>query len=311
MEKQVDVIIPAYKPGEEFKTVIQNLMKQSVKPHRIYILQTLEEGEDPMTSSDERILVEPIQKKDFDHGKTRDYGIRLSDADYVLLMTQDAIPADDNLIAGLLDSFNDSQVGVSYARQLPRKDAGVIETLTRGYNYPAESKKKTKADLEKLGIKTYFCSDVCAMYDRALYEKLGGFVYPTIFNEDMIMASKIVQAGHAVFYCADARVIHSHTYTCRQQFVRNFDLGVSQKQYSEVFASISSEKEGAGFAKKTIFALWKSGHFVSSIYFVIQCVFRLAGYKMGLRYEKLSRKTILKCTMNKGYWKEEKTACDK
>ena len=52
-----------------------------------------------------------------------------------------------------------------------------------------------------------------------------------------------MQAGFSVAYVADAKVIHSHSYTCKQQFVRSFDLGVSQRQYHEIFDNISSEKE--------------------------------------------------------------------
>ena len=122
--------------------------------------------------------------------------------------------------------------------------------MTRVYNYPGESCIKSIDDTERLGIKTYFCSDVCAMYRKSVYNKLGGFVRKTIFNEDMIMASKVINSGYNVAYCASARVIHSHSYTCIQQFKRNFDLGVSQKQYHEVFESVSSEKEGAGYAKR-------------------------------------------------------------
>ena len=175
--------------------------------------------------------------------------------------------------------------------------------MTRETNYPSESVVKTKKDEKRLGIKTYFCSDVCAMYRIDVYKKLGGFVKKTIFNEDMIMAYKEMQAGFSVAYCADAKVIHSHSYTCKQQFVRSFDLGVSQRQYHEIFDKISSEKEGAGYAKKVIMYLMKKGKFIKTIYFMMQCGFRLIGYKLGKNYDKLPRKMVLACTMNREYWK--------
>lgn len=310
MNKTVDIIIPVYKPGKEFPKLIQKLMKQTIVPDHIFIIQTMEEGVPLIVAEDERIQVFPIEKKDFDHGKTRDYGASLSQADYIVFMTQDAMPADASVIEHLLKSFEQGNVGISYARQLARKDADILEQLTRLHNYPEESCLKTKKDLERLGIKTYFCSDVCAMYDRNLYQELGGFVYPTIFNEDMIMASKVVQAGYGVFYAANARVIHSHSYNCHQQFVRSFDLGVSQKQYHEVFENISSEKEGAGFAKKTIITLCRKGRFWKAFYFAWQCACRLVGYQLGLHYDKLSHKMILRCTMNPGYWQRKEASVE-
>lgn len=298
----VDVIIPAYRPKAEFEELLARLGKQTVLPENIYILQTVEEGEELLQFSEDYIKVLPIRKAEFDHGGTRNYGAELSKADYLLFMTQDAMPENEGLIEELLKGFVDNHAGMAYGRQLARKDADITEQLTRLYNYPPESRFKTRADLENLGIKTYFCSDVCAMYDRKLYMELGGFVRRTIFNEDTIMASKIIQAGYGVYYAAKAKVVHSHSYTCMQQFRRNFDLGVSQKEYSEIFENISSEKEGAGFAKKTIFTLCKKLHFLKAFYFAWQCAFRLFGYKMGKNYDRLPKRVVLWCTMSPRYF---------
>ncbi len=280
----VDIIIPVYKPGPEFKNILGRLLRQTVPLNHIYLLQTIDNGSSLMEDLAEGIVsVHPVLKKEFDHGATRRFGAGLSDAEFMLFMTQDAIP-------------------VSYGRQMAGKDADILEKMTRIYNYPKESSVKSKNDLDRLGIKTYFCSDVCAMYRKSVYEELGGFVKKTIFNEDMIMASKVINAGYNIAYCAEAKVIHSHSYTCVQQFKRNFDLGVSQKQYSGIFENISSEKEGAGYAGRIIKSLVKRGKPFKAFYFVLQCVFKFAGYKSGLNYDKLPEKFILKCTMNKGYW---------
>ncbi len=245
---EVDVIIPVYKPGDGFKNILERLLKQTVPVRHIFLLQTLEEDGRLMEVPGGGIIsVHPVLKKDFDHGGTRRYGAGLSDAEFILFMTHDAIPRNSRLIENLLVPMADKNIAISYGRQLASKDADILEKMTRIYNYPKESSVKSINDIEKLGIKTYFCSDVCAMYRRSVYEELGGFVEKTIFNEDMIMASKVIGAGYNIAYCADAGVIHSHSYTCLQQFKRNFDLGVSQKQYHEVFANISSEKEGAGY----------------------------------------------------------------
>lgn len=299
----VDIIIPIYRCGPSFKNILDRLLKQTIKPNHIFLLQTVERESELLNGLESNIIsVHPVMKKDFDHGATRHKGTEMSDADFILFMTQDAVPKDSRLIESLLVPMEDQRVAVSYGRQLAGEDADILEKMTRIYNYPDESCIKSMEDTERLGIKTYFCSDVCAMYRKSVYDKLGGFVRKTIFNEDMIMASKVINAGYNVAYCADARVIHSHSYTCIQQFKRNFDLGVSQKQYHEVFESVSSEKEGAGYAKKVVKALLRRGKFKEAFYFVLQCVFKLAGYRTGLNYNKLPKKIILKCTQNQGYW---------
>ncbi len=310
MGSSVDVVIPIYKAENDFASMLEKLYKQSKRPEHIYLLQTIEKKDEKLFDIKkcskelaDIISVHPIKKADFDHGATRAYGALMAESDYVLFMTQDAVCYDEYVIENLLKAFDDRKVGIAYARQLAREDADEIERMTRETNYPSESVVKTKKDEKRLGIKTYFCSDVCAMYRLDVYKKLGGFVKKTIFNEDMIMAYKEMQAGFSVAYKADAKVIHSHSYTCKQQFVRSFDLGVSQRQYHEIFDKISSEKEGAGYAKKVIIYLLKKGKFIKTIYFMMQCGFRLIGYKLGKNYDKLPRKMVLAFTMNKEYWK--------
>lgn len=316
--RTIDVIIPVYHPAKDFSSLLKSLLKQSITPRHIFLLQTINKEEAPFdarallesigekTDTQNPILsVHPIQKEEFDHGATRAYGVGLSEADFFLMMTQDAMPVDDTLLAELLKGFEKGHIGITYARQLPRKDSDILEVMARKHNYPAESMRKTRACEEQLGIQTYFCSDVCAMYDRTIYEELGGFSYPLIFNEDMIMAYRVIRAGYAVYYAAQAQVIHSHSYSCRQQFKRSFDLGVSQRQYSEIFDSISSEKEGAGFARKTVFTLMKKFHFWKAFYFCLQCGFRLAGFRLGKNYDRLPKSIILRCTMNRDFWKED------
>ena len=73
----------------------------------------------------------------------------------------------------------------------------------------------------------------------------------------MIMAAKIIQSGGLVKYVAEAKVIHSHNYNCKQQFQRNFDLAVSQVEHPEVFQNIKSESEGMRLVKNTMIYLIK------------------------------------------------------
>ena len=47
-EKTIDVIIPTYKPGKEFQELLKRLMKQKKAFNKIFLLQTIEDGEKPM-----------------------------------------------------------------------------------------------------------------------------------------------------------------------------------------------------------------------------------------------------------------------
>lgn len=308
---KIDVIIPVYKPDQNFLALVDRLERQTVKVNKIIIMNTekkyfdrLVEGTD-FFEKYENVKVIHLKKKDFNHGLTRRQGVERSDAPIFVMMTMDAMPVDEYLVEKLTAPLEREDVAVSYGRQMAGKDSGEIERFTRKFNYPERGYEKSAKDMEKLGIKTFFCSNVCAAYRRDLYDRLGGFVSHTIFNEDMIYAAGAIKAGYKIVYEADAKVAHCHNYTCRQQFCRNFDLGVSQADHPEVFASVSSEGEGAALIGKTMVHLWRNGkkRLIPGLY--ISSCFKYAGYLLGKHYKRLPESLVLKCTMSKEYWEQK------
>jgi rhamnosyltransferase len=118
----------------------------------------------------------------------------------------------------------------------------------------------------------------------------------------MLYAAKVMKAGYQVAYVAEAEVVHSHNYTCKQQFKRNFDLGVSQAEHPEVFDEVPSEKEGMRSVKGTIRHLRKKEMRRKIPYVILQSGCKYLGYFLGKRYKKLPHKWVMKFTSNKEYW---------
>lgn len=301
---EVDVLIPVYRPDGKLTELLKRLKMQNYPIHRVILMNT-EEKHFPaeLTGIWDRVEVYHLAKEEFDHGGTRDRGVRMSTADLVVCMTQDAMPADETLIEELVEPFDDPKVWAAYARQLPNEECREVEKYTRSFNYPEQSMVKTKEDLDRLGIKTFFCSNVCAAWRREKYLELGGFVKHTIFNEDMILAGTMIKQGGKIAYCAKAKVIHSHNYSAFQQFHRNFDLAVSQTMYPEVFGGIRSESEGIKLVKKSLSYCIKIGKPWLMIQVVTQSAGKLLGYKMGQRYRSLPMWLILRCTMSPSFWR--------
>lgn len=305
---KVDVVIPVYKPDHKFLTLIERLERQSVPVNRIIVMNTEQKYFDRLfygtsfRKDYHNIIVKHISKREFDHGRTRNRGVQLSDADYFVMMTQDALPADERLVEELIVPLRDERVAVAYARQLAEEDSTEAEKYARSFNYPEQSAVKTKADLERLGIKTFFCSNVCAAYSRRIFDALGGFVRHTIFNEDMIYAAKAVEAGYGIAYAAGAKVYHSHNYSCMEQFHRNFDLGVSQAEHPEVFAAYPSESEGTRLVRQTVRHLWENGRKGQIPYVIVQSGFKYIGYLLGKNYRRLPGRWVAAMSSNKEYW---------
>lgn len=307
---EVTVLIPTYRPDGKLNELLRRLSKQTMLPSRVLLLNTVDGEEDgQLSESVDRfrdcfpvLSVFHVDRKDFDHGGTRHLGMTFADTELVLCMTQDAVPKDRHLISSLAGWFEDPLVAVVYGRQLALRGSMPEERFTRSFNYPDTSRVKSKEDLEQLGIKTFFCSDVCAMWRRETYFEMGGFERRTIFNEDMILAGKMIRAGYRIVYDADAEVWHSHSYSCVKQLKRNFDLGVSQAEHPEVFSMASSTGEGIKMVKQNAAWLLRSGNGLRIPKLIMDSGCRYLGYFLGKRYRKLPKRLILKLTDNRMYW---------
>ena len=309
MQYSVDIILPTYKPTKELFDLIELLETQTYPIHKIIIMNTEEKYFARLFHGTKilklyhNIEVHHLSAREFDHGGTRRKAVKYSNADIFVCMTHDAMPADTNLIQELIDALTGSDdIAAAYAMQLARPDCREIERFTRKFNYPDKSCIKSAEDIKRLGIKTFFCSNVCAAYDRKIYDEMGGFEKRAIFNEDMIYAGHAVKAGKRIAYAANAKVVHSHNFTCMQQFRRNFDLGVSQSDHPEVFAGISSEQEGSKLVADTVRHLWSTGNKRFIPYLFASSAFKLIGYRLGKAYRHLPPKMVWWCSSNRNYW---------
>ena len=311
-QPMVDVILPIYRPDKTLCLLLQKLQEQTFTIHKVILVNTEQQLWEEFLQKEKiaeffaglslELELFHVNKEDFDHGGTRRQAAARSKAPYFVCLTQDAVPENEHLLEHLLAPMADAKVAVVYGRQKARPDCSPIEAYTRSFNYPMEDMVKSKEDIPRLGIKTFFCSDVCAIYRKSVFEALGGFEEHTILNEDMLYAGRAVYAGWRVAYASEAVVIHSHNYGGRQQYRRNFDIAVSQAQHPEIFAGIRSEAEGIRMVKNT------AGHLLTIkkpwliVELVWQSAWKYMGYRAGKKYKTMKHAKILRRTMNPDYW---------
>ena len=85
---KTDVIIPAYRPGEEFEKLLERLSAQKYPINKILVMNT-EKKFWKETWEQEYPLVEVrhLTKEEFDHGGTRRQAAELSDAEILKIKT--------------------------------------------------------------------------------------------------------------------------------------------------------------------------------------------------------------------------------
>ncbi|HYE01208.1 MAG TPA: glycosyltransferase [Alphaproteobacteria bacterium] len=277
------LVIPTLDAGPGFALVLDAVRRQTRPPDRLVVVDS---GSRDGTAAAARAAgaeVSVLPPGGFDHGGTRAAAVAaLGDCEIVAFLTQDAEPASPDSLALLLGAFADPAVAAAYGRQLPRPGADPFERHARGFNYPAEGAVRRLEDRRRLGLRAAFCSNSFAAWRRDALLAAGNFPAPCPFGEDMVAAARLLRAGRAVAYRAEAAVWHSHAEGPAAIFARNRAIGrlhAAEPWLRSEFGG--AEREGlrllagqlAFVARTAPLALWR---------LPLRAALRYAGYRWGL-----------------------------
>lgn len=285
MGAAVTVIIPTCNAGEKFRDIALMLTKQTANVTEILIIDSQSTDETVNICNEFGFTVEVINKKDFGHGKTRQYALEKVQNRFVVFMTQDALLENNDSIKNMVDLLErEEDIAAAYGRQLPYINAGCIGSFARIYNYPVDSHVNSFNDRGDRGIKTAFLSDSFAAYKKDLLLKVGGFPKHVFFGEDMYVSAKLLMAGYKTAYCSDARVYHSHDLSLKEEFVRSKQIGEFHKQEKWILDAFGkAEGEGIKFVFNEIKYLIKNGKYHYLLIAFMHNLVKFIGYKVGSR----------------------------
>jgi rhamnosyltransferase len=302
MSNAISVIIPTLNASAHIKSLLESLNRQTIKPTEIMIVDSSSDDDTLALASWFNVTAFTIQRKAFDHGGSRYDAVKLAKGDILLFLTQDAIPANNQYIQQLIEPLKDPRIAASFGRQLPQPSAIPPERFARLFNYHERPIVKGAEDKQRLGIKTYYFSNVCSALKRQPYEEVGGFPTKSIVNEDMTLAAKLIHRGYQIAYAPAATVVHSHNYSLSRQFKRYFDIGVSLKDQEWILKSVSAEGEGAKFIVYEMRYLIKEKAYRYIPYAIGEALFKYVGYQLGLNYKKLPFRVAQACSAQKQFW---------
>lgn len=278
----LSVVIPTLNAADEIDSLLDTIEAQSLQPLDILVVDSSsDDGTVDEVAKHPCVNLVRIERKEFNHGSTRDMALRRSAGEFVCFLTQDAVPASNRYLERLVAPFlADDSIALVTGRQLPKADARRFEQLVRKFNYPNVPSVRSKSDLPKYGIKTFFASDTCSAYRRTAYLECGGFDHVNT-NEDMLMAAKFIASGMKVAYEPRAEVYHSHNLTPSQQFVRNRAVGFFLETHADDLMHASEIGEGGRLVKAVSSQLLREGNLVEFIAFAVDCCARLLGNRAG------------------------------
>lgn len=297
----ISVIIPTLNAGENIENLLTSLENQSV-PCEIIVIDSSSSDRTLEIAASHNVKTITIKRQDFDHGGTRNLAASHANGDILAFFTQDALPENRYCLENLTGSLQNSEIAASYGRQIPNTAAKLTEKFARLFNYPETPLIKGKDDIQSLGIKTFFFSNVCSAIRKKVFEKTEGFTEKLIMNEDMHFACRLILKGYRIAYVPEARIFHSHDYTLSQQFKRYFDIGVFMKKSLQPLVDTKTENKGAEFLREEIVYCIKSRAYSSFLYVMAEALSKYFGYKFGLHFERIPNTLRKNISMHKDFW---------
>lgn len=296
------VIIPTLNASATLTRLIEALNAQSEPPHEIIVVDSDSDDGTALIASNLGCRVFFIRRSEFSHGGTRNYAALHAEGDVLLFMTQDALPADPYFAALLLEPLRTGVADACYARQIAYPGASFREAVTRAFNYPEASHVRTRDDVDRLGVRAYFFSNVASAVTTRVFRDLGMFDERAIMNEDMLFCAAVLDSGQRVAYVAEAQVFHSHNYGLAKIFQRYFDIGVFFSR-NFVRPCLAVHNRGRQYSARLLGELLRHGVGGDFCIALFEIFAKFAGFFLG-KYESyipISLKLFL--SMHKQYWK--------
>lgn len=297
---KIEVICPLYNAEKYIKDMHYSLLKQKNVNFNIKYILTESEDKSEEICNELGLNYKKIKRNEFSHSLTREKAIMESEADIVVLLTQDVKIYDELFLYKLTKDIVLGYCEASYARQISESNS--IEKYIRESNYPKESFLKTKDSIKEEGLNTFFFSDAACAIKKDIFVKLNGYDNKDlIINEDMYFAYKLIMNGYRIKYEADAVVEHSHEFNNIEFFKRYFDIGVFFAENCEL-NKYGSNKSGFRLLRFVIKRIREDKNYLLFVQLLNNFVCRYIGFKLGKNYKRISNKLINKLTLNKAYW---------
>lgn len=171
-----------------------------------------------------------IPPQEFGHGKVRNFGASLANGEFLVFLSQDAVPASKNWLNALTVPFHqDKSIAGVYGRQIA-DGRNHMENFHTLHVYDTCRRIKSlppNANIDSMD--SVFFSNVNSAIRKSLISAIP-FNEDIIMSEDQDWSKRALISGHKIVYEPAAAVYHSHNYDIFSAFKRNYQSGFSLRQ---------------------------------------------------------------------------------
>lgn len=276
---RIDIICPLYNAQGCLKDLHRSLLMQEgaeIGSIRYALTRSKDNTEKILQElGADYTLVEP---QDFSHSATREMMAKKCSGDIIVFISQDVKIQRTDWLHRLTKDIAAGNCEAAYSRQLSEKDN--IEKYTREKNYGDQSFIKTKADLETMGLNTFFFSDASSAINRKCFAELNYYDGKRFAsNEDQYIAHKLIMNGYRIRYCADSIVVHSHDFNFRTLYQRYRNTGRFYKA-EPYMNSYGTNSAGASMAKYILKRIIEDKNWHAAVEYIPNMAARFLGMKL-------------------------------
>jgi len=238
---RISVLIPTWNGARTLPALLDAIEAQTRRPDEIVAIDSgSTDGTDRLLAARGARLVS-LGAASFNHGTTRNAGVESCGGDLIVLIVQDAVPADANWLAELTRPFGeDARIAGTFARQVPLAHAsGVARRNLEGW-VAARAEPRTvgplQADefralrpIERLDLCAF--DNVCSCIRRDVWQRHRFNRVP--IAEDLEWARDVLLDGWKLAYTPAACVRHSHDRSVVYEWRRTY---LAHRRLMELFA---------------------------------------------------------------------------
>ena len=228
----ISIIIPTKNAGPEFRDTLEAIRRQT-RESEVVVVDSGSSDDTLDLARKFRAQTLSIPPESFNHGETRNLGIRHSTGQFCVMLVQDAIPLGETWLEEMISPFTDARVVGVTGVQVPRPDSDPLGRWQVEYRRRFLGEELRVQELESwehftsLGfqerLRLASFDNVCSALRRESWEQSP--FQRISFAEDLDWGVRAIAAGKRIVYNPSARVIHSHSRPAAYRMRRSYISG--------------------------------------------------------------------------------------
>lgn len=197
------IVIRAYNEEKHLPRLLAGIEQQTLQDVQVILVDSGSTDGTLAVAAQHPVEVVSIRPEEFTFGYSLNQGIAHARGAFIVMASAHVYPVYPDWLERLIAPFSDPQVALVYGKQRGNGRSKFSEQQIFAHWYPEHSQPRQPYP---------FCNNANAAIRRSLWE---GQPYDETLPglEDLDWAHRIMAAGHAIAYCAEAEIVHVHDET--------------------------------------------------------------------------------------------------